>query len=202
MQCYKSGGCGVYEGLSCNDCPASKPEYIFRDESPCRECDHGWGSMTSTSIQSCHDTCQELKQWNERRIKFMNYDSNKQPRICEIIGVKVGEVFRIKGYNGEYHINSDGILKWGGQTSDGAIYDIINHPEHLIRRPKLTDKEIEALKAIKLIIPKAEYVEKIGSSDIVGVGNKQDGWLMDIDNSLFPSLEPGTSINIGFALQS
>lgn len=77
MPCYKSGGCGVYEGLSCNDCPASKPEYIFRDESPCRECDHGWGSMTSTSIQSCHDTCQELKQWNERRIKFMNYDSNQ-----------------------------------------------------------------------------------------------------------------------------
>lgn len=175
MPCYKSGGCGVYEGLSCNDCPASKPEYIFRDESPCRECDHGWGSMTSTSIQSCHDTCQELKQWNERRIKFMNYDSNKQPRICEIIGVNVGEIFRIKGYNGEYHINSDGILKWGGQTSDDAIYDIINHPEHIIRRPKLTDKEIEALKAIKLIIPKAEYVEKIGSSDIVGVGNKQDG---------------------------
>lgn len=98
MPCYKSGGCGVYEGLSCNDCPASKPEYIFRDESPCRECDHGWGSMTSTSIQSCHDTCQELKQWNERRIKFMNYDSNKQPRICEIIGVNVGEIFRIKGY--------------------------------------------------------------------------------------------------------
>ena len=93
-------------------------------------------------------------------------------------------------------------MKWGGQTSDDAIYDIINHPEHIIRRPKLTNKEIEALKAIKLIIPKAEYVEKIGSSDIVGVGNKQDGWLMDIDNSLFPSLEPGTSINIGFALQS
>lgn len=28
MTCYKSGGCGVYENRSCNECPASKPEYL------------------------------------------------------------------------------------------------------------------------------------------------------------------------------
>ena len=28
MACYKSGGCGVYEGMPCNECPASKPEYM------------------------------------------------------------------------------------------------------------------------------------------------------------------------------
>lgn len=27
MGCYKSGGCGEYEGLSCKDCPASNPNY-------------------------------------------------------------------------------------------------------------------------------------------------------------------------------
>ena len=28
MNCYKSGGCGVYENRSCDECPASKPEYL------------------------------------------------------------------------------------------------------------------------------------------------------------------------------
>ena len=32
MACYKSGGCGVYEMRSCYECPASKPEYLNRNE--------------------------------------------------------------------------------------------------------------------------------------------------------------------------
>ncbi len=28
MSCYKTGGCGVYEHLSCNECPAGKPSYL------------------------------------------------------------------------------------------------------------------------------------------------------------------------------
>ena len=28
--CYKSGGCGEYENLSCSECPASDPGYAKR----------------------------------------------------------------------------------------------------------------------------------------------------------------------------
>ncbi len=28
MKCYRSGGCGPYEQLSCSECPASKPSFI------------------------------------------------------------------------------------------------------------------------------------------------------------------------------
>jgi len=30
MNCYKNGSCGVYENRSCQECPASKPEYLQR----------------------------------------------------------------------------------------------------------------------------------------------------------------------------
>ena len=30
MKCYRLGGCGPYEMLSCNKCPASKIEYLKR----------------------------------------------------------------------------------------------------------------------------------------------------------------------------
>ena len=31
MACYRNGGCGHYEGRPCNECPASKPEYMRRN---------------------------------------------------------------------------------------------------------------------------------------------------------------------------
>lgn len=61
-----------------------------------------------------------------------------KPRICEVLGVEVGEHFRIEGYKGEYHINDCGVLKWGGQTSDDAIYEAINHPDRIIRKSQWT----------------------------------------------------------------
>ena len=31
MTCYRKGGCGPYEMRSCYECPASKPEYLTRE---------------------------------------------------------------------------------------------------------------------------------------------------------------------------
>lgn len=31
MQCYRRGGCGPYEMLSCSECPASKQEYVRKN---------------------------------------------------------------------------------------------------------------------------------------------------------------------------
>ena len=30
MNCYREGGCGPYEGRSCNECPASKESYLTK----------------------------------------------------------------------------------------------------------------------------------------------------------------------------
>lgn len=32
MACYKSGGCGAYEMYSCQECPASKPDYLNKNK--------------------------------------------------------------------------------------------------------------------------------------------------------------------------
>lgn len=31
MACYRNGGCGPYENRPCNECPASKPEYMRKE---------------------------------------------------------------------------------------------------------------------------------------------------------------------------
>lgn len=30
MKCYRQGGCGPYEQLSCSECPASKPTFTYK----------------------------------------------------------------------------------------------------------------------------------------------------------------------------
>ena len=32
MRCDRSGGCGPYENRPCNECPASKKEYMLKDK--------------------------------------------------------------------------------------------------------------------------------------------------------------------------
>lgn len=56
MFCYRDGGCGPYEGLSCAECPASKPEYL--------------NNLPPTSVPNkpIKDwTLQECKDWCEKQ---------------------------------------------------------------------------------------------------------------------------------------
>ena len=114
-----------------------------------------------------------------------------KPRICEVLGVEVGEHFRIEGYKGEYHINDCGVLKWGGQTSDDAIYEAINHPDRIIRKPRFTQQEVERAKAIKTLWPCAKAIVKAESGAISVVGATIE---LNVDH--FPSLHPGKTVTL------
>ena len=37
-----------------------------QDIHPCRNCDVGWGSISSEGVKSCSDTCKKLKEYNEK----------------------------------------------------------------------------------------------------------------------------------------
>lgn len=235
MPCYKSGGCGTYEMLSCNECPASKPEYLLRSKHPCDGCDHGWGTANENGIEVCNDTCKEFKDWSEQQAmaklcgqcnktdgmcytsnppkvkctvtgEFHLYDDKcniKSPRICDVLGVEQGEKFCITYTSHATRItrtcrideNGD-IVSDEGRLPAEALSQIINYPERIVKTAPLSDKEIEAIKAIKNLFPTAEYVEHIKNSDIVGIGNSENGWIADINNALFPSLKPGDHIDI------
>ena len=158
-------------------------------DNPCIGCDVGWESISSAGSMSCRDECERLKAWEAKK-------KVDKPRICEVLGVEVGEHFRIEGYKGEYHINDCGVLKWGGQTSDDAIYEAINHPDRIIRKPRFTQQEVELFRAIQVLYPKAEYVERIKDSGVIGLSNNTCGWIMDIDKDLFPALRPGESVKL------
>ena len=138
--------------------------------------------------------------------EFHLYDDKcniKSPRICDVLGVEQGEKFCITYTSHATRItrtcrideNGD-IVSDEGRLPAEALSQIINYPERIVKTTPLSGKEIEAIKAIKNLFPTAEYVEHIKNSDIVGIGNSENGWIADINNALFPSLKPGDHIDI------
>lgn len=116
-----------------------------------------------------------------------------KPRICEVLGIEAGEHFYIDGFKGEYHVNSDGVLKWGGQTSCDAIYEAINHPDRIIRKPRWTEQEVERAKAIRLLYPEADSLNEC--DPYIKVFNNKFV-IATLDTALFPSLCPGESVKL------
>ena len=50
-----------------------------QDIHPCRNCDTGWGSISSEGCHGCEETCERLRQYNEKyNAKRKPYGSSKQ----------------------------------------------------------------------------------------------------------------------------
>lgn len=141
-------------------------------------------------IEKDFDPQEGCKNWVKR--KEANMD---KPRICEVLGVEVGEHFKIKGYKGEYHINGCGVLKWGGQTSDDAIYEAINHPDRIIRKPRWTEQEVEDAKDILRLLEDAHSIKKY-AGDIMWICNSHNVTMVNANAGMFPSLRPGESVTL------
>lgn len=71
-KCYRSGGCGPYEYLSCSDCPASKPEYLEKSAPSTTE------KLTLDDINTSHIG---------RQVKFCVGGENGPPIFGKLIDV-------------------------------------------------------------------------------------------------------------------
>lgn len=120
-----------------------------------------------------------------------------KPRICEVLGVAPEEKFDAGPYKDAY-VDLYGTIR----TNIGTLMDadqvcnIINHPDRIIRKPRFTQQEVELFRAIQVLYPKAEYVERIKDSGVIGLSNNTCGWITDIDKDLFPALRPGESVTL------
>lgn len=91
---------------------------------------------------------------------------NKKPRLAEVLGVEVGEKFDIiNDAFSPFYVDADGeICDCDNDKHYSVLTDIINHPELIKRRPRWTEREVEIAKAIKLLAPAMDYIERIAEN--------------------------------------
>lgn len=122
-----------------------------------------------------------------------------KPRICEVLGVEVGEDVKYRHTDGTEEnicVCEDGrviISSLSCKISTVAVLiNAINHPDRIIRKPHWTEQEVERAKAIKVLLPEINAIKCNGAwtqcLEIV------DGTYFQrevITRHLFPSVEKG-----------
>lgn len=148
-------------------------------------------------------------------IKDSATDSNSsraavKPRLAKILGVEVGEKFKIQENGGlsTFEVTADGYFKTDPPNQVGSTYlllDAINRPEIIIHQPSLTPGELAICKTIG-----ANWVSREGDPDkalpiflwdekptnVNGKYATGVGSLARVSVQFFPSLKPGDCINV------
>lgn len=130
----------------------------------------------------------------------VNMDKQARPRICEVLGVEVGERFRIdypKGMTVWLHINKEGfVVREGGPKNlkiGNSVAWAINHPDRIIRKPRWTQQEVEDAKVLARALL-ADGFERDTIGDVFATSSVACRTL--IDSRMFPSLSPGDSVKL------
>lgn len=130
---------------------------------------------------------------------------NKQdkPRICEVLGVEVGERFKFTDVVGDTYsgvwIDGNGEIRFpigesGTRLSGLDVCYLINHPECIVRRKRFTEQEIEDAKAIKRLIHNANGIRR-GSDNIANIVRTMR-FAPALKFDAFPSIAPGESYTL------
>ena len=75
-----------------------------------------------------------------------------KPRICEVLGVEVGQNFKLKGADMGFYVDRDGIVKREEDDASIGLPEIclmINHPDRIIRNPQQEQEERKMDKPLK-----------------------------------------------------
>ncbi len=179
-------------------------------EGMCCDCAHGGPCCSPDENTNCADR-KEDGTWEEVAFKGVEIDQVKaiesdrvkeanmdKPRICEVLGVEVGEDVKYRHTDGTEEnicVCEDGrviISSLSCKMSTVAVLiNAINHPDRIIRKPHFIQQEVERAKNL---------LEVVGNGELKQVGDmttlRVDGKIIYLRKGAFPSMKPEQAINL------
>ena len=145
-------------------------------------------SWNTYKEKTCYDVCYEVEEdkrimhsdcgwYQERNYSILEFEDvvSDKPRICEISGVEVGEIFEIEFGKGDstkgYFFDEKGYLYNSfKQELNRYIADILNGKLKIIKLPNYTDEQKEIFKALKLL--GFNYIARDNDEDLIAYKSK------------------------------
>lgn len=162
------------------------------------------------------------KDWPEYKINIFNnnlpahgkaiekedtMDKTNKPRICEVLGVEVGEVFTADTPYGRFQrcvIDEEGQIL---NTGTNILCYILNHPGCIIRKPRFTQEEVaDASVLCRALGP--GWMARDGDSGLWYhtakpewvngdfLRKEKEDFMVPIQDDMFPSLRPGQPVEL------
>jgi len=196
--CDDTAFCGQYEcGIGGIDCPVGYAKQNHDCTEWVNKHPHEAARLMGYEVVEEHTETHEKRTRAIENTRVQSEEANMdKPRICEVLGVEVGEVFTADTPYGQFKrcvVDEEGQIL---NTGTNVLCYIINYPDSILRKPRWTKQEVELFKAIHTLYSQAKYVERIKDSEVIGLSNNTCGWITDIDKDLFPSLRPGETVKL------
>lgn len=127
-------------------------------------------------------------------------EKKDKPRICQVLGVEEGEVFRFLTEENEVvdyrihrkkrqylsHLNR---MRWVDCNCEQELIFMIEHPDRFLRKPCFTEREIADMKTVVHILGGGKEFIRL-------VDGRLSYGLLQINCELLPSLRPGQSVSL------
>lgn len=138
--------------------------------------------------------------------KEVNMD---KPRICEVLGVEVGERFELGNTGIILLVNDDGLLHISlshgnhKETDMNVNYlvKVINDPEYIIRKPRFTEQDIEDAKMVKAVFGKNGIIRRYDRATTEPYSTLVFNNIY-INETMFPSIKEGQEYSIDEIIES
>ena len=138
----------------------------------------------------------------EKYLKIKEEANMDKPRICEVLGVEVGEDVKYRHTDGSEEnlcVCEDGRVIISSLsckiTATSVLINAINHPDRIIRKPRWTEQEVEDAKTIKRVFGRDGTIERHSKTMTVPYSTLTFDHLY-ISENLFPSLHPDESVTL------
>lgn len=136
-------------------------------------------------------------------------DNMDKPRICEVLGdefEKICEAVHNEWWEEKKRQGIDDhldMLPYQELPENVKEYDRVTVRRVLEalgikypRKPHFTQQEVESAKIISALFPEATHIERLRGSKVLGITGAEDGWIADIESSLFPEIKSGQSVTL------
>ena len=112
-----------------------------------------------------------------------------KPRICEVLGVEVGEWWEYGGL--EYSVTGKGIIIDHNNTVHfTGLTGAINNPDRIIRKTRFTEQDVEDAKSVKRVFGRDGTVKRLNKAITDPYSNLTFDH-MYINESMFPCIFEG-----------
>ena len=122
----------------------------------------------------------------------VNMDKQARPRICEVLGVEVGEWWEYGGL--EYSVTEKGlIIDHNNTVHFTGLTGAINQPGQIVHKPRWTQQEVEDAKVLARALL-SDGFERDTIGDVFATSSVACRTL--IDSRMFPSLRSGETVKL------
>ena len=127
-----------------------------------------------------------------------------KPRICEVLGVEVGQNFKLKGADMGFYVDRDGIVKREEDDASIGLPEIclmINHPDRIIRKSRWMEQDIKDAKMIKSVFGKSGTIKRYDKATTEPYSTLTFNNIY-INENMFPSIKEGQEYSLDEIIES